>query len=421
MRVGLAVSALALVAGAGGCSGSNGGGDAGTGDGDGSSTTIRTTDPDLAVRASTYVVPDGALDGAEAGDVIAATEQPPGTEWFADARRITFLYASEDRDGEPNVVSGQVLVPEGEAPDGGWPVVSWAHGTTGVADVCAPSLTDNLFYDEYAQEAASLLDAGYAVAATDYEGLGTPEMHGYLDGISEGNAVVDVVRAARNVVPELSTTWFAEGHSQGGQAVLFATRAAARAPELDLRGTVAIAPASGLEAALPAIVAGQVPADLVYGTYVLAGLTTVHPEIELTEELGPAGIEHLDVLVEDGCLLDALPKLDVDEVDQIFAFDMAGGAELSKLVAEYGNPETEPVVGPVLVQQGADDHDIPAGLTQQMVRRFAEVGSPVEYREYPGRNHDTVLGPSICDRLTWLAEHGGPTVVDCEPYETDLS
>ena len=49
------------------------------------------------------------------------------------------LYSSRTPQGKQTAVSGSVSVPEGKAPKRGWPVITWAHGTTGVADVCAPS------------------------------------------------------------------------------------------------------------------------------------------------------------------------------------------------------------------------------------------------------------------------------------------
>src|SRR5690606_39195598 len=180
-----------------------------------------------------------------------------------------------------------------------------------------------------------------------------------LVGVDEGNAMVDMVTAARQVEPDLSATWFAVGHSQGGQAALFATRAAERAPELDLAGAVSIAPASGLELALPAITVGSVPADLAYGVYMLAGLSTVDDTFEVDDVLGPAGLSHRDVLLEDGCLLDAYSRLDVGEVDQIFSMSTDQAWELSERISRHGNPENEPVVGPVLVVQGEEDQDVP--------------------------------------------------------------
>ena len=81
----------------------------------------------------------------------------------------------------------------------------------------------------------------------------------------------------------------------------------------------------------------------------LGGL--LHPR-QAPGALGPAGLAHRDVLLEDGCLLDTYSRLSVDEVDQIFSMTTEQAWELSERIARHGNPEAEPVVGPVFVVQG---------------------------------------------------------------------
>src|SRR5690606_18919510 len=126
---------------------------------------------------------------------------------------------------------------------------------------------------------------------------------------------------------------------------------------------------------------------------------TVDDDFDVDDVLGPAGLAHRDVLLEDGCLLDTYSRLSVDEVGQIFSMTPEQAKDLSKRISRHGNPENEPVVGPVLVVQGEDDHDVPLALTNLMVDAFEEQGSPVDYRTYPGLGHDEVIGPSVCDRL----------------------
>jgi acetyl esterase/lipase len=143
-------------------------------------------------------------------------------------------------------VSGIVIVPAGQAPAGGWPIVAWAHPTTGVVPRCAPSLAIFLF--QQIAGSRRLLEDGYAIAATDYPGLGTPGPHPYLVGESEARAVIDSVRAAR-LFPGLenSNRFAVWGHSQGGQASLFTGMIAKTyAPELQLVGVAAAAPATDL-------------------------------------------------------------------------------------------------------------------------------------------------------------------------------
>jgi pimeloyl-ACP methyl ester carboxylesterase len=170
-----------------------------------------------------------------------------GAPLGASAYRI--LYRSTGLNGEPVAVSGVAIVPADDAASDR-PIVAWAHPTTGVVPRCAPSLGMLVF--QTMQGLREMVARGYVVVATDYPGLGTKGPHPYLVGVSEGRAVLDSVRAARllpnNQAGKRFTVW---GHSQGGQAALYAgILAADYAPELDLRGVAAAAPATDLETLL---------------------------------------------------------------------------------------------------------------------------------------------------------------------------
>ncbi|MDP8988286.1 MAG: lipase, partial [Actinomycetota bacterium] len=123
--------------------------------------------------------------GGEPGDLVAlAARSTP--EVPAGARAWDLLYLSEGGDGRSAAVGGVVYAPGGPPPDEGRPVLSWAHGTVGLADHCAPSRAG-----VFVPDLAELVHAGYVVAATDYEGLGTPGPHPYLVGASAGRSVLD--------------------------------------------------------------------------------------------------------------------------------------------------------------------------------------------------------------------------------------
>ena len=118
---------------------------------------------------------------------------PPG------ARAVRILYVSRSLDGAPVAASGVVLIPAGPSPRRGWPVIAWAHGTSGVARMCAPSLMKDV---EYGSEGLMpMVAAGFAVVATDYAGLGTPGPHQYDNKIPQANDVVYSVAAARSCSP----------------------------------------------------------------------------------------------------------------------------------------------------------------------------------------------------------------------------
>src|SRR3954467_14459852 len=139
------------------------------------------------------------------------------------------LYRSTGVDGRPIAVSGTVSIPKGKTPKGGWPGVTWGHGPTGIADECAPSRDTatnpaHPFNSYIYPLLETWLKRGYAVVRTDYEGLGPPGDHPFLIGDSEGYDMLDLVRAARKIEPKLlSKKVVIAGHSQGGQAALFAT------------------------------------------------------------------------------------------------------------------------------------------------------------------------------------------------------
>lgn len=97
--------------------------------------------------------------------------------------------------GKSAEATAMVIFPKSVKPKNGWPVVVWTHGTVGVGDACAPS--NNSINDNFAVLANSLLKAGYVVIAPDYEGLGTPGIHPYLNLKSEANSVIYAVHAAQ--------------------------------------------------------------------------------------------------------------------------------------------------------------------------------------------------------------------------------
>ena len=156
------------------------------------------------------------------------------------------LYVSQDAAGAKVVSSGLVFAPRrGSVPDGGRPVIAWAHPTVGMGDPCAPSRTVDVESD--VPGLANFLASGWVVAATDYAGLGTPGIEQYLVGAAEAHDVLNAVRAARDIpAAHAGTTVGVFGHSQGGHAALWAADDRSYAPELRVVGAVAVAPAAEL-------------------------------------------------------------------------------------------------------------------------------------------------------------------------------
>src|SRR6202022_4551582 len=219
-------------------------------------------------------IPDepGSLVRPEAAKEYAL---PPGIT----ATRI--LYHTRTAGGKDTLASAVVLVPYGQPPKGGWPLLAWSHGTSGVARTCAPSLMKSLFYNwEGLYEYVML---GYAVVATDYAGLGTEGRHAYLDMLSNGTDVINSVPAAHAAVPNLSRKWLVVGHSQGGLSSLGVAQLEGEIKDPDFLGTVSLAGASDLEDGIGAVERAKLSPINGLLAFWVYGAKTLYRELDLKD------------------------------------------------------------------------------------------------------------------------------------------
>jgi pimeloyl-ACP methyl ester carboxylesterase len=271
--------------------------------------------------------------------------------------------------------------------------VSWAHGTSGIADRCAPSRDPDGAYTFYAaKQFGAWLAAGYAIVNTDYEGLGTPGVHPYLVGRSEGRGVVDVVRAARQLDRRLSRRYVIAGHSQGGQAALFAAALGPRwAPELRLRGVAAFAPASHLGLIARVLPSFTTPSGFSgLSALVLRGVSSVYPEIRAREIASDAALQFY-------------PQVDRVCLGELNRADSFGGlapaqlvrpgADLTRLaeILDAQNPSLK-IAAPVLLAQGLSDGTVMPFMTNQLDTELRGKGNRVTYLTYPGVEHVGIVG-----------------------------
>ncbi|WP_169515711.1 alpha/beta hydrolase family protein [Amycolatopsis nigrescens] len=308
-------------------------------------------------------------------------------------------YPSTTTSNFPTTVTGFVLVPPGTPPrGGGWPVISWAHGTTGVGDRCAPSRDPELGGYGYPGYLAKFVRAGYAVTATDYEGLGSPGVHPYLIAESAGRSVVDAVHAARRLAPRLSASWFAVGHSQGGHAALAAAERASHG--LDFRGAVALAPVTDNRAYADGDVK---PVDHAYFLALLTGLDTQHPPLRYSDYLGPRALRELPRL-HTTCL---------DELtDRMIGLALPGGEFTPRTPGAAGrlrdrlagNAVPRHRSAPVLITQGDADTLVPPEQTERAAAQARAFGTDATLLRYPGAGHYDITETSAPDVLRWIDE-----------------
>jgi hypothetical protein len=343
-----------------------------------------------------YAAPDPVPDD-EHGTLVRY--QPVDGVDVGGATAWRIMYVSESLEGERIVVTGTALVPPGEAPTGGRPVLTIAHGTSGIADECAPSkhpaATELSLMDPF-------VDAGYLVVLSDYEGLGTPGRHPYLVGESEGRGVLDGALAARELPDaDAGDQLSIFGYSQGGHGALFAGQLTADwAPDYELVGTVAGAPATELSVIFGA--AGSLPiAGFLY--MIIAGFAEAYPEADPSLVLTPAGESELPQ-VDRGCVSDVIRH-----------FTGTPNAELLKPglsdVEPWADLETANDPGrvatdsPILIVHSAADDVVPAALSQVLVRRMCAEGQVVERSVYDkGQSHVQAVPDAVSDAFEWLQQ-----------------
>jgi pimeloyl-ACP methyl ester carboxylesterase len=325
------------------------------------------------------------------------------------SKTMVVLYRSLDPKGKPIAVSGIIDLPKGKAPKGGFKVISWAHGTVGAADVCAPSRNaDGGPADSYIGYATASYDgwlkAGYAVLRTDYEGLGTPGPHRYLIGASEGRGVVDIALAAHELYPTLSKDWVIGGHSQGGQAALFAASLAPKlAPKLNMKGVFAFAPGSHFYEQ------GHAIGGLGAGTEGLTGLVAMVLDSAARESaVDPSTLVTPEFAAKLGKIEEVcLPQLSGTDIFGAIQPKNAlkPGATLDSIDAALAamNPNVK-IKGPVLILQGLDDNTAFPVFTNLLVDELKKSRDDVTYETFAGLTHSGVVkDPAAEAKLSaWL-------------------
>ena len=349
------------------------------------------------------------LPAAAPGTLIRSEPYPA----IKGARAWKVLYHSRAVDGHDIAVSGVVVAPKsGAVPDTGRPVVSWAHGTHGIADKCAPSRHDD--WVRRMPAIRELIDAGDVVVATDYEGLGTPGVHPYLVGESGGRGVLDIARAAQQIRPaHTSNDVVAFGHSQGGQAALFAGEIAPDyAPDLDLLGVVAGAPAAEIQAMLPA--AAGLPSTLGFVVLGLEGAHAAYPAADVSQVLTPQALTASEKIVNTECydsVLTAFHK----PVDQVIAQNPNDVAPFPEIMAA-STAGRRPTTAPVFVFQGLGDDVVYKVFTDMYAESSCAIGNNVLYQTYSGIDHYHEVASSEADVVKWIGARvaGEPAVSNCD-------
>jgi acetyl esterase/lipase len=359
-------------------------------------------------------VPEAELAAAKPGTLFRIWPLEGGGVSRYKAYRI--LYRSTDFDGRPVAVTGALLFPP-NPPESGKrrDIVAWAHPTSGVVSRCAPTLLPDL--TGTIQGIDEMADQGYVVVATDYVGLGTPDAHPYLVGESAAHAVLDSVRAARDLADAHAGNRFAVwGHSQGGHAALATGQlAASYAPELHLVGVAAAAPATDLPALYDADM-NSASGRSITAMSVLSWSRVF--KLPLDSLVKPDAKPRFEALAKD-CIetINQFIKEDHDVKTlghDFLTVDPVTYPPLRALMERYSAGPLPPSV-PVFIAQGNADKLVRPSITRAYVTRLCKEGVRVKLDVLDGVGHLTAGRDSAYAAVRWMTDRfqGRPPPSDC--------
>jgi pimeloyl-ACP methyl ester carboxylesterase len=330
----------------------------------------------------------------------------------AEALRVK--YHSTSSDGQHTIVTGALFIPAGPPPAGGWPVLAHAHGTTGINNDCGPSSSPNLF--GMATMVVGYLKAGYAVAFTDYQGLGGGGMHVYLDNKTEGYNVIDSVRALRNAKPGvISDRWVTIGGSQGGGASWGAAeQAPAYAPELHLVAAVNAVPAANISG-YPAMAEGESMTLVQSAAYtaILITQSRAHPDLDMDQYRRGSVTTNWDALGQ--CFGPRLEErnraVQAIKPAELKPATHEATLKLQGLLEAMAVPQRK-ADAPMLVIYAGKDEYINAEWTKKAIEDACKLGTKIEADFEADKSHGTFDGSHILD---WLHDRmeGKPLAKSC--------
>ncbi|WP_019547214.1 lipase family protein [Streptomyces sulphureus] len=361
---------------------------------------------------------DRTAPAADPGGIVAAEPSEfrlsLGVPTATEAWRIE--YASTAADGSSNTVSGSVIVPK-DLRKGPRPLVTYAVGTVGMGDQCAPSATNPTGGTVESLLINNALLRGWAVALTDYEGLGTPGDHTYTVGRAAGTAVLDAARAAQQLPAAQDRGVGADspvgimGYSQGGQASAWAAELhASYAPELDVKGVAS----GGVPAELTDVADHNDGGDNAGFVLMSAiGHDAAHPELGLDGYLNDKG-RALIAETREGCTDEILDSAAGETIAENTTSNPLEEQDWQQRLAE-STLGTQAPGFPAYVYHGGSDEIIPRHLGEGLRDDWCAEGNPVKWRSFAGQSHvgTAILGSLPAVQFLGERFEGGAVEDDC--------
>lgn len=324
-----------------------------------------------------------------------------------------FMYASIDNFGAVVPATAAILwpfTPKSFNGSSSYPLVAWAHGTSGIDRQCAVSNLRNLQYDF--RSVFTLATAGYAVVIADYVGLGSDQFFNYLAYKLHANDVVYSVAAAQSVFSELSAKWVSFGHSEGGGVAWAIGERQAVTPIPGFLGTIAAAPP-------PFPIANAAPVGTSVFTAFLSFTISHLYGLNLSAIFKPVPLQALRLVQSIGGCNDAgYSAFATFTADQIYSNTSWPLSQPAVDFARDYSVSGRPLGGPMLIIQGTNDTVVGTlGATLGLNRTCTAQGNNVsiEYVSVIGQDHNPSMYSSQRLWLQWIEDrfNGLPTRQGC--------
>jgi alpha-beta hydrolase superfamily lysophospholipase len=349
------------------------------------------------------------LSAGKPGDLLRK-ESFAGYSLPKGATAVRILYHSLDATGQDVATSGVVLIPAGTPGPNGWPVIAWAHGTSGVARLCAPSAMKDVYYGD--EGLMPMVAAGFAVVATDYHGLGTEGPHQYVNKVAQARDVIYSIPAARAAVHSLGSKWVADGHSQGGLAAWGVAEAEHDLIDPDYLGAVSVAGVAREVDFFNHL--SSTPGVGFYLAFMAAGIQARYPEFNPHDLLSDSVLEHYTEVTTKGCFYYGYAMYAAAPAGTLLRPKWEKNVWIHRFF-EGNALGTAPIGAPLFVVAGEADQTVPIEGVRAAVKQMCSAKQSVTFRSYPGLDHDPTMEKSTPDQLDWIRSRfaGKPAASNC--------
>jgi pimeloyl-ACP methyl ester carboxylesterase len=349
------------------------------------------------------------LAATQPGDLLRK-EAFAGYSLPKGATAVRILYHSVDAIGQDVATSGVVLIPGGTPGPKGWPVIAWAHGTSGVARLCAPSAMKDVYYGD--EGLMPMVAAGFAVVATDYHGLGTKGPHQYVNKLAQAHDVVYSIPAARAAVRSLGSKWVVDGHSQGGLAAWGVAEAEHDLKDPNYLGAVSVAGVAREVDFFSHL--SNTPGVGFYLAFMAAGIHARYPEFEPHDLLSDSVLEHYTDVTTKGCFYYGYATYAAVPSGTLLRPTWEKSVWIHRFF-EGNTVANAPIGGPLFVIAGETDQTVPIAGVRAAVKQMCAAKQLVTFRSYPGLDHDPTMENSTPDQLEWIRSRfaGKPATSNC--------